>query len=153
MQHLQRQLGSVEYNGKNIAPLEDKGLQHTGFHHLHVRQDLGFKLNTEISTEEEKKQNLWPRYKTWSAPRHQDSQYLRKKKKNHQSLNLCLQSLLKLYKKNPPKVKKYIIYKNTFHWEEGSTPSLNTQCSQLWLRPPLSPPLLPGSQPDSQPGR
>lgn len=80
MQHLQRQLGSVEYNGKNIAPLEDKGLQHTGFHHLHVRQDLGFKLNTEISTEEEKKQNLWPRYKTWSAPRHQDSQYLRKKK-------------------------------------------------------------------------
>ena len=55
MQHLQRQLGSVEYNGKNIAPLEDKGLQHTGFHHLHVRQDLGFKLNTEISTEEEKK--------------------------------------------------------------------------------------------------
>lgn len=81
MQHLQRQLGSVEYNGKNIAPLEDKGLQHTGFHHLHVRQDLGFKLNTEISTEEEKKQNLWPRYKTWSAPRHQDSQYLRKKKK------------------------------------------------------------------------
>lgn len=43
----------------------------------------------------------------------------------------CLQSLLKLYKKNPRKVKKYIIYKNTFHWEEGSAPSLNMQCFQL----------------------
>lgn len=71
------------------------------------------------------------------------------KEKSHQSLNLCLQSLLKLYKKNPPKVKKYIIYKNTFPWEEGSAPSLNMQCFQLELRPPL----LPGSQPDSQPGR
>lgn len=90
------------YNGEDIAPLEDKGLQPCLISSPYTRQESGLELPTEINTGGKNTKTFGHCIKPRVLQGAQIKPIFKGKKKTL-SLNLCLQSLLKLYKKNPQK--------------------------------------------------